>query len=186
MPNAEGNDQRRRCIHGGNRTRNKVLTVQYCDGLRADQMTAQGVPQFYSGTGGLSERGKQKYLAQLFDHEPMWRSACYNSSRDRLPMCCGMRQSGSDVAHEIHSPPMPTSLSIGPHSSRIVAITSQKIQPKRGLRPIGKGLGRGSIVYIVVVLQINRATSDVVRDASGGQYLHTYSAYGSSVVATLF
>jgi hypothetical protein len=80
-----------------------------------------------------------------------------------------MRKSGLDAAHEIHS-----RLSIGPHS-RIVAITSQKIQPKRGLRPIGKRLRS---VSIVVALQINRATSDVARDASG--------AYGSSVAATLF
>ena len=51
---------------------------------------------------------------------------------------------------------------------RIIAITSQKIQPKRGLWLVGKGLRSASIVYIVMALQINRATSDVARDASGG------------------
>jgi hypothetical protein len=30
---------------------------RYCDGPSAGQMTAQGIPQFYSGTGSLSERG---------------------------------------------------------------------------------------------------------------------------------
>jgi hypothetical protein len=66
MPKAEGNDQRGRCIQ---RQPHKEQSIEYCDGPRVGQMTAQGTPQFYSGTSGYC---KQKYLAQFFDHGPMW------------------------------------------------------------------------------------------------------------------
>jgi hypothetical protein len=55
-------------------------------------------------------------------------------------MCCAVGQSGSDVAQTIHPPPMPTSLSIGPH--KIVAITSQKISAKERFATDWEGSGK--------------------------------------------
>ena len=56
MPKAGGNDQRGRRIRGAYHTRNKSIGGIVMD-LERGQMTVQGIPQFYSGTGSPSEGG---------------------------------------------------------------------------------------------------------------------------------